>query len=1037
MSVNVYEEMGFSKILSERALLMFGVEDIQSASEWLLRQSTLGSMPKRFKDGRNIEFKYTFFKSRIQIEGEKYLVSDYNSTFNIIEIEPYADNYTDPRWISLSDPSIIWLRERHDTKVEFNPVEDLHKHYLGEIFLPIEGAFMSENDIEKYNQMMQQFNTGPNGLGNLSYYYSRLHIYGVENKNLANIWLSLLSYTDKYNEQLRLVPNIPQPKTINQQRQRHVKTKMWSKMILILEINGISADVSTQILTKPNARASICDLIQSGVDSETVAELLDLFKNYSRPRDYLKQIKRKWTNGCKSMFSIENGKLENGIFSGKLYMSSHIFNNSMAPESKFWIHLQNILQLVKWGKRFIDNTEDCLTENSVVLTENNEFEYVQLSLQEWGTKIIIWCKENHELYFPNANIYNTSAYDHQKMALDWMIEKEMKTLSKTKENWTRIQLDSGFTFYKNLFGNISCQIMNLNQNGGILAQCVGSGKTFTTIQLIHSMNQHKLWRSQHKNNKTLVVVPTSMIGAWCNEFKKWTPDININVYHGNRRKLHDDTDVYITTYRIICHELSPDAFNTTDFSNIVWRRVVLDEGHMIRNIHGKTFKSMMNIKMEKTSTKWVLTATPIVKSMMDMAAYYSFLQIYPFDTLACSYRSCWSTMWALASYSESYPQIAGLLKQLNKSVMFYQNKTTISRISDIFKPIVSDEHIMLQPSEKHKKLLETLFEMTKKRFEMVPWTHMTKLKWLGWLRRAAIDPNFVPVAAFGTPMEKKSSSGMSVTRTHLDNLVPSLKSVSEEFGKNVLNNLVNKDSKCPVCLDVIDCPTVTACGHIFCSECINLAFSNQNGHVKVCPCCRSQLQNSILHEVDMQPITSSEKSQSVIMDDILVGASEVLKETLDDLESLKKESNPKNDKIIEWIQSNNQKVIIFTGYKKGVKSISETLRQNDIGYSIIDGSMSIKQRNKAIESFQQDENVRVFILSKRCASTGISLTAASTIIFYEPCINKSHRKQCIGRIERIGQQSKQLKIITLAMANSIEEKLVENKTTLKELNLIS
>ena len=107
MSVNVYEEMGFSKILSERALLMFGVEDIQSASEWLLRQSTLGSMPKRFKDGRNIEFKYTFFKSRIQIEGEKYLVSDYNSTFNIIEIEPYADNYTDPRWISLSDPSYL------------------------------------------------------------------------------------------------------------------------------------------------------------------------------------------------------------------------------------------------------------------------------------------------------------------------------------------------------------------------------------------------------------------------------------------------------------------------------------------------------------------------------------------------------------------------------------------------------------------------------------------------------------------------------------------------------------------------------------------------------------------------------------------------------------------------------------------------------------------------------------------------------------------------------------------------------------------
>ena len=127
-------------------------------------------------------------------------------------------------------------------------------------------------------QMIQQFNTGLNGLGNLSYYYSRLHIYGVQKKELANIWLSFLHYTDKYNEQLRIEPDMPQPKSINQQRQRHVKTKMWSKMILILEINGIPSHESSQLLATPNARASICELIQRGIDNDTVSDLLELFK---------------------------------------------------------------------------------------------------------------------------------------------------------------------------------------------------------------------------------------------------------------------------------------------------------------------------------------------------------------------------------------------------------------------------------------------------------------------------------------------------------------------------------------------------------------------------------------------------------------------------------------------------------------------------------------------------------------------------------------------------------------------------------------
>lgn len=1036
---NIYEEMGFSKKLSERALTMFGEDNIQEASEWLLRHSTLGLMPKRFKDGKSDNFNYTFFKSKIQIDDEKYLVSDYDSKYNIIEIEPYADNYTDPKWISLSDPSIIWIRERHGTKKMFEPVQTIQNHYLGDIMLPTDGAFLCEDDTsrEKYNQMMAQFNTGQNGLGNLSYYYSRLHIYGVRNKALANIWLSLLNYTDKYNEQLRIEPNMPQPKSINQLRQRHVKTKMWSKMVLILEINGIPSYTTSNMLSSPNARAGICKLIEKDVDNETVSDLLELFKNYSRPRDYLKRLKRRWTNGCKSLFFIENGSFVNGVFSGKLYMSHHIFlNNSMEPQSKYWVHLKNIFYLLDWGKRLVDNTGDCLSENSVILTSNNQFEYIQLSLPEWGNKILSWCKENYEIYNPIDNDWSVETYDHQKMALEWMLDKEMRALNGTKENWEKVTLNSGFIFYKHLFGNITINKPNLNINGGILSQCVGSGKTFTTIQMIKIMKLNDRWRTVFKPNKTLIVVPTSMIGSWIGEFKKWAPNMGINVYHGNRRKV-DNMEIYITTYRILCNELSSESYNNTEFSNIVWRRVVLDEGHMIKNIQGKTFKSIMNLKMHKICTRWVITATPIIKSMMEMASYYKFLQIYPFDAVGVSNRSCWSTMWALASYSESYPKIAFLMKQMNKSILFYQTKSTISRISNIFKPVVKEEYIILEPTETHKTLLSTLFEMTKKRFKINNnISNMTKIKWTGWLRRASLDATFIPVAAYGSPLEKKSSGGVSVTVTSINKLLPSLKSISEQFGKNIISNLNNKDSKCPVCLDVIECPTVTSCGHIFCSECIHLTFVNQTGHIKICPCCRTQLQNSILHEINMEPLQSYENEEFLIIEDIMVGASKISKKTLKNIETVKKEPNRKNKTIIDWIHNNDKKVIIFTNYKKSVQSLKKDFEQHDIQHSSIQGSMTVKNRTKAIQSFQTDKNVKAFILSKRCASIGISLTAASTIIFYEPCVNKAYRKQCIGRIERIGQLSKTIDIITLVTKESIEEKLIENKTSLHDLNLL-
>ena len=105
--------------------------------------------------------------------------------------------------------------------------------------------------------------------------------------------------------------------------------------------------------------------------------------------------------------------------------------------------------------------------------------------------------------------------------------------------------------------------------------------------------------------------------------------------------------------------------------------------------------------------------------------------------------------------------------------------------------------------------------------------------------------------------------------------------------------------------------------------------------------------------------------------------------------------------------------------------IQQALQEANIKHVVVSGSMTRHQRAKSIDTFQNDKSCRAFLLTTRSASYGLTLTAASSIIFFEPCMNRSLREQCIGRMDRIGQAKSSLDVITFAVEGSIEEKLAE------------
>ncbi|MCD4746882.1 MAG: DEAD/DEAH box helicase family protein, partial [Bacteroidales bacterium] len=122
------------------------------------------------------------------------------------------------------------------------------------------------------------------------------------------------------------------------------------------------------------------------------------------------------------------------------------------------------------------------------------------------------------------------------------------------------------------------------------------------------------------------------------------------------------------------------------------------------------------------------------------------------------------------------------------------------------------------------------------------------------------------------------------------------------------------------------------------------------------------------------------------------------------------------------IKNNNRKIIIFSEWKRMNKIIGKMLRDNDIGFVELHGSIPVKNRGKLIREFEQNENCKVFV-STEAGGTGLNLQVADTVINFELPWNPAKKNQRIGRIDRIGQKSENLTVINFITKDSIEMKI--------------
>jgi non-specific serine/threonine protein kinase len=186
---------------------------------------------------------------------------------------------------------------------------------------------------------------------------------------------------------------------------------------------------------------------------------------------------------------------------------------------------------------------------------------------------------------------------------------------------------------------------------------------------------------------------------------------------------------------------------------------------------------------------------------------------------------------------------------------------------------------------------------------------------------------------------------------------------------------------------------------------------------------RNDYRNQILGTIESQGI---QKSQLTILQGLMklrqiCDSPAILNET-EKFENHSIKLDELSREIVENI--GNHKALVFSQFLGMLALIREKLDQLGVKYEYFDGSTSAPDREKAIQSFQNDETQRVFLISLKAGGVGLNLTAADYVYIVDPWWNPAVEQQAIDRTHRIGQD-KNIFAYRMICVDTIEDKIIQ------------
>ena len=140
----------------------------------------------------------------------------------------------------------------------------------------------------------------------------------------------------------------------------------------------------------------------------------------------------------------------------------------------------------------------------------------------------------------------------------------------------------------------------------------------------------------------------------------------------------------------------------------------------------------------------------------------------------------------------------------------------------------------------------------------------------------------------------------------------------------------------------------------------------------------------------------------------------------------------KIDTLIEQIESKSpqHKILVFSQFVSMLDLIRKQLTARNISFSWLTGST--RNREAVVNQFQNNPDIRVFLISMKAGGTGLNLTEADYVYLVDPWWNPAVENQAIDRSHRIGQDKKVV-AVRLISPDTIEEKIMQMQDSKKVL----
>ncbi|KJK80181.1 hypothetical protein H634G_04420 [Metarhizium anisopliae BRIP 53293] len=577
---------------------------------------------------------------------------------------------------------------------------------------------------------------------------------------------------------------------------------------------------------------------------------------------------------------------------------------------------------------------------------------------------------------------------YQLQGLAWMTSKENPALP-TKELGNQVQL-----WKQNIRGNywnVATDFVSATApqlfSGGILADDMGLGKTLQILSLILTGG----------SGTTLIVAPVGVMSNWQQQIDRHVKSEHLPrvlVYHGDKKmtaKKLMNFDVVITSYGKLAREKDSNVPQVLLSQSIQWKRVVLDEGHTIRNARTKVALAACAINAK---SRWVLTGTPIINSVKDLQSLIKFLHI----TGGIEHPEIFNTRITRRLVSgDASAEI--MLQALMQDICLRRKKDM--KFVDLKIPEKKEylHRITFHPEEKRK--YEAL--LTEARGALADYQAKAagqKGQFQGVLERLL--------------RLRQSCNHWTLCKDRINQLMELVEGQeavpfnekNTALLQEALRLYLESQEDCSICFDVPTAPVITNCGHVFCRACITKAIHLQHK----CPMCRNKLSDECLLEPaaegsfdkNFDMATQSSKTEAMM---------QILQATL---------------------KKDGSKVVIFSQWTSFLNIIQNQLDTAGIKYSRIDGSMNTEKRDRAVRALDNDAETRVMLASLAVCSVGLNLVSADTVILSDSWWAPAIEDQAIDRVHRLGQTRKTT-VWRLIVEGTVEERVLDVQKEKRDL----